>query len=459
MRFSETSYYKGSFENGQYSGSGIRRFDSGDLYIGDWREGKQEGHGLFLWVEKDQVYEGEWLSGLMSGEGMYVYYERPEEPYLSDDPEETVIGRFKQYAEQKCTAQAIRTVHHVGEYRAGLRHGPGTFYYVDGNRLTGVWSDNVKDGEYTLDGRDGSTATVIYDNDVEVSRDPSAAPPKSGLASALPDEARAVSVEGDAIHHVATVGAAALDAMREVYQSQYSRMSEGERELAAADVTNVYIRQLPALLGLITDISHTYRAPTPPLAPPLPTLVVASAAAELGLARTGLYSLTNMPAPRPPADLLPFDFLHDTVTPVVRSARHGRTITDAVTIGLDRLTAPMVDHPVYTWLGDVIVHGIPNPAWSMVGWPVRRVLATIKASTLEADVGNPATGPAQRRSAAEDVLGYLGVEVDDSTVADLMGLPCSVNMSLVLLGGMARGPGEGRPTPGELGDWIAALEL
>ena len=49
MRYSSSSYYDGSFNNGLEHGFGIRQWESMDLYKGEYKNGKRHGKGLMIW--------------------------------------------------------------------------------------------------------------------------------------------------------------------------------------------------------------------------------------------------------------------------------------------------------------------------------------------------------------------------------------------------------------------------
>jgi hypothetical protein len=72
--------YVGPFFNGlrdtthtDARATGQMRFGNGDVYIGEWREGKKEGTGTMKWAFGDK-YEGEWLADKMHGQGSIFYH-------------------------------------------------------------------------------------------------------------------------------------------------------------------------------------------------------------------------------------------------------------------------------------------------------------------------------------------------------------------------------------------------
>lgn len=59
------------------------------------------------------VYEGEWVNGKFQGKGTYIW----------------------KYGQK-----------YQGEYFEGLRHGDGDFYDLQGKHYTGYWKKGVRDG-------------------------------------------------------------------------------------------------------------------------------------------------------------------------------------------------------------------------------------------------------------------------------------------------------------------------
>ena len=62
--------YNGSFENGLKHGSGTYKFQNGQKYVGEYREGKREGKGVIYNSDGSISYEGEWMNGLPNGKGV-----------------------------------------------------------------------------------------------------------------------------------------------------------------------------------------------------------------------------------------------------------------------------------------------------------------------------------------------------------------------------------------------------
>ena len=52
-----------------------------------------------------------------------------------------------------------------GEWKNGLRHGVGVFYYTNGSKYEGEWVENLKDGFAAFTYEDGKIFTGLYKND------------------------------------------------------------------------------------------------------------------------------------------------------------------------------------------------------------------------------------------------------------------------------------------------------
>ena len=87
---------------------GTYRYESGNKYVGEWRDSKQHGQGTFYFAVGSK-YVGEWRDGKRHGQGTFSY----------------VSGNK-----------------YVGEYRNGKLHGQGIYYDSDGTVLNqGIWQD------------------------------------------------------------------------------------------------------------------------------------------------------------------------------------------------------------------------------------------------------------------------------------------------------------------------------
>ena len=138
--------YSGAWADDLREGEGTMKYASGNVFVGAWKADQKHGHGTMDWLDRRERYVGEWEFDRPHGHGEHVWLD--ERPKRADA------------ATQRQMCNRYR-----GEWRAGFRHGLGTFYYADGAVYEGEWVDSVKHGEgvYTFD--DGAVYEGSFAND------------------------------------------------------------------------------------------------------------------------------------------------------------------------------------------------------------------------------------------------------------------------------------------------------
>ena len=63
--------YNVQVENGEPSGLRVIYYPNGNMYIGEWKDGKRNGQGTYTFQEGSR-YEGEWKDGKYNGQGTYT---------------------------------------------------------------------------------------------------------------------------------------------------------------------------------------------------------------------------------------------------------------------------------------------------------------------------------------------------------------------------------------------------
>ena len=123
---------------------GTDNYPSGSRYIGEWKDGKEHGQGIFIWADGEE-YIGQWMNGKKHGRGTYTY------PSGSK-----YVG---QWMNGKKHGQGTYTypsgAKYVGEYQNGVRRGRGTYTYPSGAKIVGEWANGELNGyavEYNADG-------------------------------------------------------------------------------------------------------------------------------------------------------------------------------------------------------------------------------------------------------------------------------------------------------------------
>jgi hypothetical protein len=134
---------------GNPDNSGTLRLEEGDVYDGNWKDGKQHGHGVFVTLDGD-IYNGGWNEGLYHGYGVFVW--SAGKVYRGD------------YVNGERHGRAVMTwpygANYQGEYANDKRNGQGIYVYADGRCYTGEYRDERCHGYGQLKATDG---TIIYD--------------------------------------------------------------------------------------------------------------------------------------------------------------------------------------------------------------------------------------------------------------------------------------------------------
>jgi hypothetical protein len=52
-------------------GKGTEVYQNGDVYIGNYRDGKPNGFGKYIWADKS-FFEGTFINGLKQGQGKWI---------------------------------------------------------------------------------------------------------------------------------------------------------------------------------------------------------------------------------------------------------------------------------------------------------------------------------------------------------------------------------------------------
>lgn len=51
------------------------KYNSGNVYDGEWLNDKKNGNGVMNWFTENQKYEGEWKDDQQHGLGSYYWYD------------------------------------------------------------------------------------------------------------------------------------------------------------------------------------------------------------------------------------------------------------------------------------------------------------------------------------------------------------------------------------------------
>lgn len=145
------SYYHGQWEEGCKHGFGRQVWPSRNVYEGEWRLGRMWGTGTMTW--KDGVmmeqYTGDWEDNQPTGEGTHTWH--AVEPKVDS-------------LEREMPSQQMNNCY-KGQWKGGVRHGQGTFFYASGAKYSGSWEDGLKEGLGRYVNEDGQVHTGTFGAD------------------------------------------------------------------------------------------------------------------------------------------------------------------------------------------------------------------------------------------------------------------------------------------------------
>ena len=127
--------YEGDFDDGELTGIGILTYENGDIYEGNFDDGKRTGKGIYTWKNGD-VYEGNFVDGKLTGKGIHTWSEG---------------GKWSGYV-------------YEGDFVDGKRTGKGILTQDSGDIYEGEWVDDEKTGTGTYTFADGD----IYEGNIKL---------------------------------------------------------------------------------------------------------------------------------------------------------------------------------------------------------------------------------------------------------------------------------------------------
>ena len=140
MEYANGSVYEGQFVGGQRHGDGTMFYESGNRYDGLWFENSKSTTGKMFWKDSMQSYEGNWLNDQPDGLGEYIWL-------------------------QNNSKNAVLTNRYHGNFKNGKRNGVGVYFYSNGSKYIGNWSENLKQGTAIFVQDDGKVLKGIFEED------------------------------------------------------------------------------------------------------------------------------------------------------------------------------------------------------------------------------------------------------------------------------------------------------
>ena len=142
--------YEGEWANGLQHGVGTMTYSSGNVYSGEWENGLKHGQGEMHWYDRNEHYKGEWRGGKCEGFGKHVWLR----------------------GESNSGILTVDSNSYSGQWKAGLRHGRGTFLYANGASYNGEWNRGHKQGQGLYVFEDGRIYSGPFHRDNMTGEDP-----------------------------------------------------------------------------------------------------------------------------------------------------------------------------------------------------------------------------------------------------------------------------------------------
>ncbi len=121
--------YEGLMREGKQHGHGIYVWANGDRYEGGFKEGMLHGHGVFVWANGDR-YEGGYKEDMLHGHGVFVG--ENGDKYEGDYKNDKKHGRG--------VYVWLNGDIFDGDYRGGFANGNGTLT-LNGESFSGYWTN------------------------------------------------------------------------------------------------------------------------------------------------------------------------------------------------------------------------------------------------------------------------------------------------------------------------------
>eukprot|EP01017_Pseudomicrothorax_dubius_P030791 TRINITY_DN3868_c0_g2_i2.p1 TRINITY_DN3868_c0_g2~~TRINITY_DN3868_c0_g2_i2.p1 ORF type:complete len:491 (-),score=68.30 TRINITY_DN3868_c0_g2_i2:81-1553(-) len=146
--------YDGETIDGIPYGRGRRIYPSGEIYIGNWTEGKRDGYGSLLYSDGSVRYEGQWRNDEFNGQGVLITLAKkpagnvklinPLKLVVTEDVVQRYEGSFTcGELNGICTLHFVTGEKFSGFFLRGMACGRGTFYSSDQRIIQGEWTDNA----------------------------------------------------------------------------------------------------------------------------------------------------------------------------------------------------------------------------------------------------------------------------------------------------------------------------
>ena len=131
--YADGDIYVGEFKDGKRHGQGTYTFANGDKYVGEFKDGEEHGQGIYTFANGSK-YVGEYKYGKRHRQGTYTFANGNK--YVGEYKYDKKHGQgtFTWEKDSKWAGNK-----YVGEWKDGKIHGQGTYTFADGTVKKGVW--------------------------------------------------------------------------------------------------------------------------------------------------------------------------------------------------------------------------------------------------------------------------------------------------------------------------------
>ena len=160
MTFQNGNVYVGEWANNAISGIGVMTYANGAVYHGIWKNSCYNGEGKMTYTD-GAVYYGDWVNDKKHGKGVMTYangavYDGEWEndrhdgdgkmTYVGDPKYAVFRGHWKNDKKNRGEMKYTNGDVYDGEWKENMHDGEGVMVYKDGTVYTGGWKDNVCNG-------------------------------------------------------------------------------------------------------------------------------------------------------------------------------------------------------------------------------------------------------------------------------------------------------------------------
>ena len=123
---------------------------NGERYYGEWRDGTQNGRGIFEWKNGDS-YDGMWEDGVRRGPGVFKHHSGHSYKGTWANNKENGFGELMLGGMQN------KGDKYVGDFLDGAFHGQGIYTFANGDRYAGGYVEGKQEGSGTFEWASGKT--------------------------------------------------------------------------------------------------------------------------------------------------------------------------------------------------------------------------------------------------------------------------------------------------------------